>query len=46
VPGGDHAAEPERGELPGGQHPVLGDRAHKLAVTAGQMRGRRQHQLI
>jgi hypothetical protein len=46
VPGGDHAAEPERGELASGQHAVLGDRAHQATVTAGQMRGRRQYQLI
>jgi hypothetical protein len=37
--GGYHAAESECGELAGGEHPVLPDRAHELAVSADQMRG-------
>ena len=42
VPGGGQVGEAERGELAGGQHPVLADQADQLPVAVGQVRGRLQ----
>jgi hypothetical protein len=46
VPGRDYAAEPGRGELAGGEHPVLAHQADKAAVAVGQVRRDAQQLLI
>jgi MarR family transcriptional regulator, transcriptional regulator for hemolysin len=43
VPGGGEVAEPQRGELAGGQHAVPSDEAGQLTVAVGQMSGHGQH---
>jgi hypothetical protein len=43
VPGGREAAERERGELVGGQHPVACHQADQVPVAVGQVSGHGEH---